>query len=374
MASGAGPSESRTPGPRRPGARPPAKGSRRTRSNGARASRAPAVTVLLLLVLVVAGVSVAFALQSPPSEGRSTDVTALGTGVTLLSGSEEGEHSPVEAAALTGPLPADAGEEDYPQVETDALAESLPADAGEGGYSPVEAAALAGPLPADAKDVYAPVLMYHYVDDEPPPAGPYADGLTVRTPDFVEELEYLAANGFETIGLDDAYLAMAGLRELPAKPVILTFDDGGLDNYTVAFPLLTEYGFKGTFFVITKTVGREGQMDWDQLREMVAAGMAVQSHTVSHPDLTGVSAERLQAELSDSRTAISEATGEVGYALCYPAGSYDDTVIAAARAAGYVVAVATDSGAPLGPDSLFTIKRKRVQPFLPISTFARLVE
>lgn len=332
MASGAGPLGARTPGPRRPGVRPPAKGSRRTGSNGARASRAPAVTVLLLLVLVVAGVSLAFALQSPPSEGRSTDVTALGTGATLPSG------------------------------------------AGEGGYSQAEADALAGPLPTDAADVDVPVLMYHYVDDEPPPAGPYADGLTVRTPDFVEELEYLGANGFETIGLDDAYLAMAGLRDLPAKPVILTFDDGGLDNYTVAFPLLKEHGFKGTFFVITKTVGREGQMDWDQLREMVAAGMAVQSHTVSHPDLTGVSAERLQAELSDSRTAISEATGEVGYALCYPAGSYDDTVIAAARGAGYVLAVTTDGGAPLGPDSVFTITRKRVQPFLPISTFARLVE
>jgi peptidoglycan/xylan/chitin deacetylase (PgdA/CDA1 family) len=154
---------------------------------------------------------------------------------------------------------------------------------------------------------------------------------------------------------------------------VLTFDDGGLDNYEVAYPILKEHGLKGTFFVITKTVGREGQMTWDQLREMAANGMSIQSHTVSHPDLRGVSATRLESELVGSRQAIADAIGQPSYALCYPSGAYNDTVIAAARSAGYVMAVATDKGREGDPAAVFEMKRRRVSAFLPLTTFAKLV-
>ncbi len=240
-------------------------------------------------------------------------------------------------------------------------------------YSEAEREALSRPLPANATKVDVPVLMYHYVDDEPPPAGPYADALTVRTPDFIEEMEFLADHGHHTVSLADAYLAMAGLRELPSRPVILTFDDGGLDNYEVAFPVLKKYGFTATFFVITKTVGKPGQMNWDQLEEMAAAGMAVQSHTVSHPDLTGIPHERLRSELAESRSIIVETLERPVYALSYPGGAYDEGIKEATRLAGYVMAVATDRGASLEPSMVFEIKRKRIPAFLSIESFAGLV-
>ncbi|MBN1319770.1 MAG: polysaccharide deacetylase family protein [Thermoleophilia bacterium] len=292
-------------------------------------SRVPAVTILLLLAVVVAGVG--FLLSCSPNHQPAVEVSL---GLSAAAGVES---------------------------------------AGDGGYSKVESAALAVPLPEDAIDVHVPVLMYHYVDEEPPPAGPYADGLTVRTPDFIRELEYLVVNGHRTVTLAEVYLAMAGVRELPAKPVALTFDDGGLDNYEVAFPLLKEYGFNATFFVITERIGMEGQMDWDQLREMVAAGMSIQSHTVSHPGLPGLSDARLQSELVESRAIIAEGVGEPGYVLSYPSGAYDQRVIEAAKAAGYVMAVATDHGAEVSPEAPFEITRLRIQPFLPIDSFARLV-
>ncbi|NLO28338.1 MAG: polysaccharide deacetylase family protein [Actinobacteria bacterium] len=293
-----------------------------------RDSRVPAVTILLLLAVVVAGVG--FLLSCSPN------------------------REPAEGISLG--------------LKAAAFVESRG-----GGYSKAEAAALAAPLPKDAVDVHVPVLMYHYVDEEPPPAGPYADGLTVRTPDFIKELEFLAANGHHTVTLAEVYLAMAGVRELPAKPVALTFDDGGLDNYEVAFPLLKEYGFNATFFVITERIGMEGQMDWDHLREMVAAGMSVQSHTVSHPGLPGVSDARLRSELVESRSVVEEGVGEPGYALSYPSGAYDERVIKAAQTAGYVMAVATDHGVEVSPEAPFEITRLRIQPFLPLDTFARLV-
>ena len=296
----------------------------------ARSSRVPAVTILLLVAFVTMGVGLSFALAKEGG-GPPSDID-LGGGAAVYAGEEPGR------------------------------------------YTAAELVALAAPLPADAAEVHVPVLMYHYVDDEPPPAGPYADGLTVRTPDFEEELAYLVDNGYHTVTLAEVYLAMAGLRALPEKPVALTFDDGGSDNYTVAFPLLQEYGLTGTFFVITKTVGREGQMSWDQLREMEAAGMSVQSHSYSHPDLTGVSDDRLQSELTRSRNAIMEAVGGPGYAFCYPSGAYDARVVEAVRDAGYVMAVVTDKGRVLAPAGVFEIRRGRVQAFLPLESFAKLVD
>lgn len=237
-----------------------------------------------------------------------------------------------------------------------------------------ESAALPSSLPDNAVKVHAPILMYHYVDDTPPPAGPYADGLTVRTGDFRAEMNYLAAKEYQTVSLADVYLAMCGRKALSARAVVLTFDDGGLDNYEVAFPILKEHGFCGTFFVITKSVGEEGQMSWEQLREMAAEGMSIESHTVSHPDLREVSASRLESELARSRQAIADAIGEPSYALAYPAGAYNETVIAATRAAGYLIAVATNKGKEGDPAAVYEMKRRRVQAFLPLEGFADLVE
>lgn len=292
-------------------------------------SRIPAVTVLLLVLAVMLGVGVSSALS---------DDGAGASGVT-------------------------------PGLRAAAYAEMNAA-----GYSRSELQALSAPLPEEVVEVQVPVLMYHYVDDEPPPAGPYADGLTVRTPDFVEQMDYLVENGYHTVRLADVYLAMAGIMDLPEKPVALTFDDGGLDNYTVAFPILKDRGLSATFFVITKTVGAEGQMSWDQLREMTVAGMSVQSHSYSHPDLTGVSDDRLRRELEDSRASVADAVGEPGYAFCYPAGACDDRVVDAVRAAGYVMAVVTDKGEVLDSGAIFEIRRSRVQAHVSLEGFANLVD
>lgn len=225
-------------------------------------------------------------------------------------------------------------------------------------------------LPADAKALRFPILMYHYVDAEPPLVGPYADGLTVRTPDFEAQMKYLAEKGYHPVTLDQVYAAMAGLTTLPAKPVAITFDDGGADNYTVAYPILREYGFVATFFVITGMVGKDGTMSWDQLREMHENGMVVGSHTARHPDLRGVSDTRLRAELVDSRAAIQKEVGVAPAVLCYPSGAHDARVMTAAHAAGYRIAVTTAFGKTLGPESPLEWPRVRVSGHEPLDEFA----
>jgi peptidoglycan/xylan/chitin deacetylase (PgdA/CDA1 family) len=225
-------------------------------------------------------------------------------------------------------------------------------------------------LPADARAVRVPILMYHYVDATPPIASPYADGLTVRTPDFQDEMKFLADKGYHPVTLDRVYAAMAGLTTLPAKPVAITFDDGGLDGYTVAYPILREHGFVATFFVITGMVGKEGTMSWDQLREMHENGMVVGSHTVKHPDLTAVGDTRLRTELVDSSAAIEKEVGVAPSVLCYPSGAHDARVMTAARAAGYRVAVTTTFGKTLEPGSSLEWPRVRVSGHESLEEFA----
>jgi peptidoglycan/xylan/chitin deacetylase (PgdA/CDA1 family)/cytoskeletal protein RodZ len=270
-----------------------------------------------------------------------------------------------DGAALSGALTLSAaGLNGYATAATASADRSAAAAAG-GDTAAIQDVAT---IQATAADV--PILMYHYVADVPPPAGPYASALTVRTSDFEEQMRYLAENGYHTITLDDLYLARQGLKALPTKAVALTFDDGGLDNYRVAYPILTEYGLTATFFVVTGKVGAAGHMDWDDLREMAGQGMAVESHTVSHPtDLRTLDQSRLEKELTESRTAIAQNLGEVPAVLSYPSGRYDERVVAAAKAAGYLIAVSTNVGTDEGPDADYQICRARVTAFGSLEDF-----
>jgi peptidoglycan/xylan/chitin deacetylase (PgdA/CDA1 family) len=215
-------------------------------------------------------------------------------------------------------------------------------------------------LPVTAPALKIPILMYHMVDASPPPAGRWAAGLTVSTGDFKQEMDYLASNGFTPITLEDIYAAMAGQWALPAKPVAITFDDGNKDNFTVAFPILRAHGFVATFFVITGFVGNRLSVTWDDLRTMQAAGMAIESHTFDHKDLRAVDAATLRQELVRSRNSITLQLGRAPVALCYPGGKYDQTVIAAVQAAGYLMAVTTDPGMNLEAASRYEWPRVRI--------------
>ena len=229
-------------------------------------------------------------------------------------------------------------------------------------------------LPASAKPLRLPILMYHYVDTTPPPAGPYARGLTVPTARFQAQMDYLAANGYHPVTLQEIYRAMAGLSSLPPKPVALTFDDGGLDDYTAAYPILRSHHFVATFFVITGAVDRTGSMTWDELRAMQGEGMAIESHTVHHLDLRTLAPAGLQDELVQSRESISGELGEVPAAFAYPAGAYNQAVIAAVKAAGYRLAVTTHPGQILDPGHAYEWPRVRISPGLSLAGFAKELE
>jgi peptidoglycan/xylan/chitin deacetylase (PgdA/CDA1 family) len=352
----------------------------RSRPRRERRSRLLAVIVLVVVavVLLIVGLTGGSSDSGGAGGGETTpfsvlplapqtgsDTSASTTTTSLASQSQQGDDVvSVSTGGAVGPVlvaGGDAGDLTSPGTTLLKAGASTPGKAASSLIAAMAVASAGG----------IPILMYHYVADVPPSTGPYASGLTVRTGDFDDQMRYLAHNGYQTVDLGDLYLARRGLKTLPPKSVILTFDDGGLDNYRVAFPILVKYGLRGTFFVVTGKVGAVGQMDWDDLRVMADQGMSVDSHTVSHPvDLRVVDDPRLARELGDSRTAIAQNLGLAPESLSYPSGRYDERVAAAAKAAGYLLAVSTNSGSDAGTDADFQIRRIRVAAFESLEGFS----
>lgn len=184
-------------------------------------------------------------------------------------------------------------------------------------------------------------------------------------------MNYLLNAGYRTITLDQAYQALTGLVKLPAKPVIITFDDGGLDNYTVAFPILLAKKLTATFFIPTGYVGRKGHMTWEQLASMSKAGMRIESHTVHEVDLRALDSTRLSDELTMSRADIQQHLGVKVRFLAYPGGKYDSGVIAAARASGYLACVTVTPGTALSLDNVYAWPRLSVTPWETVAGFEK---
>ena len=159
-----------------------------------------------------------------------------------------------------------------------------------------------------------PVLMYHAVGDE---IWGYSD-LFVSEAGMEEQLQYLQDNGYEPIWFSD----LTHIEDYE-KPVILTFDDGYDDNYTVLYPLLEKYQTKATIFVIGNAMGNTHKMTQEQVYELAASGLvSIQSHTYTHGNLSAMDEAALREEMERSNAALAAATGQIPYVLCYPEGKY----------------------------------------------------
>ena len=234
-----------------------------------------------------------------------------------------------------------------------------------------------GPTPDGvARTLQVPILMYHYVSVPPADADIYRRDLSVTPALFESHLKYLTDAGYHVITLDDLLYALAQGRELPAKPVILTFDDGYEDNYTNAFPLLQKYDMVGHFFIISDFVNQErpGYMTWPQIEEMAAAGQRFGSHSRDHPSLKGQSDDYLVWQALGGKEALEEHLGQHPRWISYPAGQYDDRTIAVYKSAGYWGGLTTQQGATHTLDGIFELKRVRVRGSHTAADLGRLLE
>ena len=198
-----------------------------------------------------------------------------------------------------------------------------------------------------AVDVALPVLMYHSVSETPTSS---TRALSVRPGMFGAQLCSLRRQGFTGLTFGELAQRRRTGQPLPARPIVLTFDDGYADLIEEALPMLIEHGFPATVFVTTgwlRDAGRStaasapGRMlSWAQLAELSAAGVEVAAHSHSHPQLDQISTARLHAELGDSKKLLEDRLGRPVRSLAYPHGYSSKRVRTVAREIGYLQAAA----------------------------------
>lgn len=183
------------------------------------------------------------------------------------------------------------------------------------------------------------VLMYHMIGSEK------GNDAIMSAEHLRRQMTYLRDNGYHPITMQELADYVTKGAPLPEKPVCITFDDGYEDNYTIVYPMMKEFGFPWTVFVITGSVGQPNRMTWEQLDEMAGSqAVTIASHTVTHPRLHNLPPDEVRAEIEGAQQALKEHLGITNPWIAYPYGDYDETVDEIARQAGIRIAVTTDSG------------------------------
>jgi peptidoglycan/xylan/chitin deacetylase (PgdA/CDA1 family) len=174
-----------------------------------------------------------------------------------------------------------------------------------------------------------PILEYHVLGPAPADA-PYPE-LYVTRPDFHREMNWLDEHGYEAVTLETVEDAWYRDGTLPPKPVVVSFDDGYRPQFTYALPELRRHGWPGLLNL--KAEGSD--LYPSNVEAMIDAGWELAAHTINHLDLTTLDAARLREEVAGSRKLLQREYGVPVADFCYPAGRFDEAVIAAVEAAGY---------------------------------------
>lgn len=215
-----------------------------------------------------------------------------------------------------------------------------------------------------SEPVKLPILMYHAIHVMAPEEAPNAN-LIVDPATFESHLKALNDAGYYTLSPEEAYKLLTE-NVLPAgkKVVWLTFDDSLWDFYSHAYPLLKQYQMKATNNVITgfTEYGQAGHLTIEQIKEMQAAGLSFQGHTVNHPDLEYSSFETQITELTSSKAYLDNQLNQETIAIAYPGGRYSADTVALTEQAGYKLGVTTNNGLASASDGLLTLNRVRILP------------
>ncbi len=174
-------------------------------------------------------------------------------------------------------------------------------------------------------------LMYHGIIEgkDLPPEGREtgAELYDVTKENLILQGAWLKNNDYNVITLND--------RPAERKNVIITFDDGEMNNFTAAFPVLRTHKFRAYFFIIVKRVGRPGYMGWAEIQKLHDTGMIIGSHGLSHEILTTLKDEQVEEELQASKKILERNLGVEVDTLSIPRGFCNEKVIDMAKNAGY---------------------------------------
>ena len=239
-------------------------------------------------------------------------------------------------------------------------------------------------LYVDKKKYEVPVVMYHRVINKSENEGIH--GTYIYENIFREHMKYLKDNNFSMITFED--LNNIGWRnrfDKNKKYIIITFDDGYVDNYELAFPILKEFNFKATIFLMGEStynewdVKADGEksfplMSVEMIKEMQDYGIEFGAHTFNHPKLNKLSNDEIKHQIVDVKKPLEEKIGREIITFAYPYGILNDYAKKMVEEAGYTFGVATDSGSVCLSDDLYQIRRIAIFPNTNLFSFKRKVK
>ncbi len=182
-----------------------------------------------------------------------------------------------------------------------------------------------------------PILVYHQLGDPPP--GDAIPTLYVSDSDFEAQMAWLHQHGYEAVTLDEMMNAWFHGGTLPAKPIVITFDNGYIPQATFAPSVMSRYGWPGVLNEIT-----QNHLNNTRLASLVKLGWEIDSHSINHPDMTALPPDQLRNQLVASRQFLQNNFHIPVNSFCYPSSKYNAAVIAAVKAAGYTNAVTENAG------------------------------
>jgi peptidoglycan/xylan/chitin deacetylase (PgdA/CDA1 family) len=209
-----------------------------------------------------------------------------------------------------------------------------------------------------AQRMAIPILMYHHVSAPKPGTRDAFAWLWLPESSFRKQMSALKRAGYHAITMRQAYDGWRKGKPLPRRPVVLSFDDGYLSQYTHARPVLRRLRWPGVLNLTIRNIGPRG-LSTRQVKALISDGWEVDSHTVKHTNLTADGPKQLHHELVDSRRELRRRFGVRADFFCYPLGSFNDQVIAAVRAAGYLAATTTIEGYATG-SNMYALSRIQV--------------
>jgi len=214
-----------------------------------------------------------------------------------------------------------------------------------------------------------PVLCYHQVRDWKPTDSRVARDYIIPPAVLKDQLKMLHDSGYHTILPDQLYAWLTTGAALPSKPVMLTFDDTDEDQYTVAYPEMKKYGFKGVFFIMTVSLGRlPHYMSKDQVKELYNAGNVIGSHTWDHHNVKKYQGQDWVTQIEKPTKTLEAITGTPIRYFAYPFGLWNPQAIPELKKRGFIAAFQlADKRDPNDP--LFTIRRIIVPGSWSLKTF-----
>lgn len=214
-----------------------------------------------------------------------------------------------------------------------------------------------------------PILLYHHISDQ----GKSRYILPIA--DFRAQMKTLADAGYQTISISRLAEVIRQGGNLPLKPVVITFDDGYLDTYQNAFPILKSYGFQGVAYIITSTQGTKlsyGYMQSAELKALIAAGWEIGSHSISHTELS-TSKLGIRNEIEQSRKNLEALLGVPIRTFSYPFGLANPWTEEQVAKYGYESAVGLDILVNQTPKRLYYLSRREVYRDMTINDFQALL-